>query len=149
MGYNPDAIRTFSVVSKFPSLEVCLRQICNIWKEALAAQEMAQIKMAERYPLTYKPFKEGEKVWLEAKNLNVGGEYCKLRSLREGPFVIEQVMGPLTYKLRLPRQWKIHPVFHATLLSPYKETATHGPSFSMPPPDLINNKEEYEVETIV
>ena len=61
-----------------------------------------RIKMAERYPLTYKPFKEGEKVWLEAKNLNVGGEYCKLQSLREGLFVIDQVMGPLTYKLRLP-----------------------------------------------
>ena len=79
----------------------------------------------------------------------MGGEYCKLRSLQEGPFVIEQVMGPLTYKLRLPRQWKIHPVFHATLLSPYKETATYGSSFSTPPPDLINDEEEYEVETIV
>ena len=149
MGYNLDAIPTLSVVSKFPSLEDCLRQIRDVWKEALAAQEMARIKMAERYPLTYKPFKEGEKVWLEAKNLNVGGEYCKLRSLREGPFIIDQVMGPLTYKLRLPRQWKIHPVFHATLLSPYKETATHGPSFSMPPPDLIDDEEEYKVETIV
>ena len=81
MGYNPDAISTFSMVSKFPSLEDCLKQIRDIRKEALAAQEMARIKMAERYPLTYKPFKEGEKVWLEAKNLNVGGEYRKLRSL--------------------------------------------------------------------
>ena len=79
----------------------------------------------------------------------MGGEYCKLQSLQEGPFAIEQVMGPLTYKLRLPRQWKIHPVFHATLLSSYKEMATHGPSFSMPPPDLIDEEEEYEVETIV
>ena len=58
-------------------------------------------------------------------------------------------MGPLTYKLQLPRQWKIHPIFHATLLSPYKEMAIHGPSFSMPPPNLINEEEEYEVETIV
>ena len=105
--------------------------------------------MAERYLLTYKPFKEGEKVWLEAKNLNVGGEYCKLQSLQEGPFVIEQVMGPLTYKLRLPRQWKIHPVFHASLLSPYKQNETHGPSFSTPPPDMVKGEEEYEVEAIV
>ena len=78
MGYNPDVIPTFSVVSKFPSLEDRLRQIRDVRKEALAAQEMAWIKMAERYPLTYKPFKEGEKVWLEAKNLNMGGEYHQL-----------------------------------------------------------------------
>ena len=58
-------------------------------------------------------------------------------------------MDPLTYKLRLPRQWKIYPVFHATLLSPYKETATHGLLFSTPPPDLIDEEEEHEVETIV
>ena len=67
---------------------------------------------------------------------------------RQGPFVITEVIGPLTYRLKLPTQWKIHPVFHTSLLTPYKETGTHGPNFSLPPPDLIEGNEEYKVEAI-
>jgi len=48
---------------------------------------------------------------------------------REGPFKIEQVMGPLTFKLKLPITWRIHNVFHATLLMPYTEIEIHGPNF--------------------
>jgi hypothetical protein len=39
-------------------------------------------------------------------------------------------------------------VFDASLLLPYCETPSHGPNFSQPPPDLINGKEEFEVEQI-
>ena len=46
-------------------------------------------------------------------------------------------------------QWKIHPIFHATLLSPYKENDVHGNNFTHPPPDLIDGQEEYEVEAIL
>jgi hypothetical protein len=58
-------------------------------------------------------------------------------------------MSPWDYQLALPKQWKIHNVFHAGLLSPYKETEEHGPNFEEPPPDLIDGKEEYEVKSIV
>jgi hypothetical protein len=30
-------------------------------------------------------------------------------------------MSPVVFKLQLPSSWKIHNVFHASLLSPYKE----------------------------
>ena len=53
------------------------------------------------------------------------------------------------YRLRLPPSWKIHDVFHATLLSPYRQTEAHGPSFPRPPPDMIDSEEEYEVDHIV
>jgi len=36
----------------------------------------------------------------------------------------------VTYKLRLPEQWNIHPVFHVDLLTPYKETEFHGATLS-------------------
>ena len=68
---------------------------------------------------------------------------------RQGPFEILEVLGPLTYRLQLPKQWKRHAVFHATLLTPYHENATHGPNFLEPPPDLVDGEEEYEVEAIV
>ena len=68
---------------------------------------------------------------------------------RQGPFEIIEVLGPLTYKLKLPNQWRIHPVFHASLLTPYRENSTHGPNFTLPPPDLIDGEEEFEVEKVL
>ena len=49
----------------------------------------------------------------------------------------------------LPGTWRIHPVFHASLLTPHQENDTHGPAFALPPPDIIDNQEEYEVEGLV
>jgi hypothetical protein len=48
----------------------------------------------------------------------------------------------------LPPQWKIHPVFHASLLMPYVETNEHGPNYTRPPPDMIEGEEQYEVKAI-
>jgi hypothetical protein len=56
---------------------------------------------------------------------------------------------PITYELCLPVQWKLHPVFHVDLLTPYRETEFHGANYDKPPPDLIDGEEEYEVEHIV
>ncbi len=40
-------------------------------------------------------------------------------------------------------------MFHADLLTPYKETEFHGHNFEQPLPDLIDGDEEYEVEHIL
>ena len=45
--------------------------------------------------------------------------------------------------------WNIHNVFHSSLLSPYHKNKTHEPNFTRPPPDLINEEEEYKVERVV
>jgi hypothetical protein len=39
-------------------------------------------------------------------------------------------------------------VFNATQLHPYKETEIHGPNFPEPPPEMVAEEEEYEVEEI-
>jgi hypothetical protein len=49
----------------------------------------------------------------------------------------------------LPPNWKIHNVFHASLLTPYKETEQHGPNFMEPPPDIIEGEPEWEVEQVL
>ncbi|KAI5116922.1 hypothetical protein M0805_009909 [Coniferiporia weirii] len=73
----------------------------------------------------------------------------KLAPKREGPFTIIQVLSPLNYRLKLPPAWKIHPVFHASLLSAYTETDIHGPPFTQPPPDQIEGHQEFEIEAIL
>ena len=105
--------------------------------------------MKEQNTWNFSPWKVGDKVWLEATNLHLNYPSRKLTPKRQGPFEISQVLSPLTYRLCLPSTWKIHNVFHASLLSFYKETEAHGPNFSKPPPDLIGTEKEYEVEQII
>ena len=87
-------------------------------------------------------------VWLEAKNLSLPYGTIKLAPRRHGPFKITKVISPVVYQLELPHPWSIHPVFHASLLTPYVETDAYGPNFSRPPPDLTKGEAEYKVEAI-
>ena len=105
--------------------------------------------MTERSSRSFSLWKVGDRVWLEATNLWIPYPSWKLAPKRHSPFEIAQVLSSLIYHLRLPPTWKIHDVFHATLLSPYRQTEAHGPSFSQPPPDVIDSEEEYEVDHIV
>ena len=68
---------------------------------------------------------------------------------REGPFKIEEVLGPVTYQLKLPESWRIHKVFHATLLRPYRKNEVYGENYIRPPPDIEDREEVYEVEQIL
>ena len=97
----------------------------------------------------FTPFTAGDKVWLKARNLKRNIINPKFAAKREGPFKITKVLSSLSYQLEIPKSWKIHPVFHASLLTPYKENDIHGPNYPQPPPDLINGEEEYEVERIL
>ena len=148
-GYKPRAIPLAIEPSDVPSLSQRLASLTAIRKEALAAHDLARMHMQRHIHNKFVPFKEGQQVWLEATNLHFPNRPRKFSPKREGPFTIEKVLSPLSYRLKLPPAWKIHPVFHASLLSPYKETETYGPAFSQPPPDTIDGEEEYEIEAIV
>ena len=93
--------------------------------------------------------KVGEWVWLKAKYLTLPYASAKLAPKCHGPFQITKEISPVAYQLTLPRAWTIHNVFHSSLLTPYKETCKHGAQFQCPPPELIDNEEEYEVEQII
>ncbi len=104
--------------------------------------------MANSKSPTMNMFSHGQKVWLKAKNLALPYGSVKLAPRHHSPFPITQVISPVTYKLTLPHQWTIHPMFHASLLTPYSETKEHGENYSRPPPDLVGDTEKYKVEAI-
>ena len=60
-----------------------------------------------------------------------------------------KVLSPITYQLCLLKTWKIHPIFHTTLLLPYHENNIHSPNFPASPPDLIMGEEKYEIDQIL
>ena len=89
----------------------------------------------------------GDQVLLSTKNIKVktAGTH-KLLPKWLGPFKIIKSVNEVAYKLDLPASLKIHPVFHVSLMKPYKP----GGRVQTPPvPELIEGEMEYEVEAIL
>ena len=149
MGIEPRDVPLAFEPTNIPSVEERLHNLKKVRDEAQAAQELARQKVAGRGRRGFTPFKQGDMVWLEGTNLKIGYASKKIAPKREGPFKITEVLGPITYKLKLPDQWKIHLVFHASLLTPFRETEAHGPNYTNPPPDLIEDEEQYEIKAIL
>jgi hypothetical protein len=59
---------------------------------------------------------------LSTDNLKLPGPSRKLQERRIGPFLISQVLSPVTYKLALPNEMQIHSTFHVKLLHPFVES---------------------------
>ena len=132
-----------------PSIKQRLEDITAAWDTAQEVQHKAQESWVKERP-HYKAFSTGDKVWLEGTNLRLPATVTpKLSPRRYGPFEVVAKISHVAYKLKLPVTWKIHNVFHASLLTPYKETDQHGPNFLEPPPDITEGEPEWEVEQIL
>src|SRR6201996_3066092 len=146
MGYNPRADWT-DCPSPIPQVALCLEQFKQAQKRAQELMIKAQ-KSWVKHKDTPK-YQVGDQVWFEGRHLRTNQPTAKLAPRRHGPFKVIQVMSDVNYRLELPTQWSIHPVFHTDLLTPYRETPTHGHNYQRPPPELVDGEEEYEVEKIL
>jgi hypothetical protein len=147
MGYHPRAEWT-AITSPIPQVTLRLDQIREARDKAQTAMIKAQQGWEQR-KRTAPTFQTGDQVWLDERNIKMFHPTAKLAPKCHGPFPIVRVLSPITCELRLPVQWRLHPVFHVDLLTPYRETEFHGTNYDKPPPDLIDGEEEYEVERIV
>jgi hypothetical protein len=94
-------------------------------------------------------YKIGDMVYLSTRNLQTERPAKKLDWKYIGPYKIQQVISPYAYKLQLPSTLKIWPVFHTSLLSLSPNDPFEGQTQPEPPPVIVNNQEEYEVEVIL
>jgi hypothetical protein len=97
----------------------------------------------------FRPYKEGEQVWIEGTNLKTLYPTAKLGPKWYGPFKILKQLSAAVYQVEIPKHWKIHNVFHTNLITPYKEMELHRPNFTRPPPDLVDTEDKYKVEKII
>jgi transposase InsO family protein len=89
--------------------------------------------------------KKGDKVYLLTKNLRSQRTTKKLDHVKVGPFLISEVRGPVNYKLQLPDDAKIHPVFHISLLEPADPETPLQTTFHF----QTEEEDEFEVERIL
>ena len=73
----------------------------------------------------------------------------KLAPRHYSPFQVKERIGPLTYHLEILKTWKIHPVFHASVLTQYYKTEAHGKNYPKPAPEILNEEEHYKVKYLV
>ena len=66
-----------------------------------------------------------------------------------GPYSILQKLGPVTFKLKLPYQMKVHPVFHASKLIPYHKDKFAGRNPPKQPFIEVKGQEKYKVKKIL
>ena len=141
---NPPLRRTF-----LPALEQWHNQIEDTQKEAKSVHKLIQQHMKEWTFSCFISWKVEDKVWLKITNLKLQVPSRKLSTKQTDPFEITQVISSIAFWLKLPKQWKIHDMFHASLLSSYRETLEYSPNFPQPPLELIGIEDEYKIDKII
>jgi hypothetical protein len=151
-GYHPRTIMTYDLDVGVPRADNIADTMKNVHDEIKAAITNAQEDMKRYYDLKHDStpeFKEGDKVWLDAKNVKTTAPSKKFADKKLGPFPIKKKVSELNYELTLPTTMAIHPVFHVSLLYPCKDDPIEGRVLPPPPPVEVEGEEEYEVEEII
>jgi len=97
-------------------------------------------------------YQVGDLVMLSGRHIKTRRPTKKLDHKNHGPFQIENIVSPLAIRLTLPRKWKIHNVFHVSLLEPYRTSehrAPPDPSKVLREADDIEQSEEYDVDEVM
>ena len=93
----------------------------------------------------------GDEVVLSTANLRSYAPHLppKIKARWVGPFRIEKIVSPVAFGLDLPPGWRIHPVFHVSKLKRYICSEEFLREVEPPPPILVGDTLEYEVEGIL
>jgi hypothetical protein len=97
-------------------------------------------------------FQERDEVWLNIKNFQLPrGLSHKFLGPYAGPFKMLEKKLSDTYKLELPKNLRVHPTFHVSLLKPIVRDASrpNQEHNSRPPLNLVHNEPEFEVEAVL
>jgi hypothetical protein len=97
-------------------------------------------------------FQVGDEVWLNIKNFRLPEVLShKFLGPYASPFKVLEKKLSDTYKLELLENLRVHPTFHVSFLKPVTRNASrpNREQNSRPPPDLVHNEPEFEVEAVL
>jgi len=154
-GFHPVAMDPPITEPFNPASQVYAHWMHTVHDESRKGLEDAQERM-RRYtdPTRKEPpaYQVGDLVMLNGRNIKTRRPSKKLDHKNHGPFQIEKIVSLLAARLLLPRKWKIHNVFHISLLEPYQTSeyqAPPDPSKVLREADDIEQSEEYDVDEVM
>jgi hypothetical protein len=154
-GYHPRFTQPLGeVTGELPEVSEYVGTLNRLHENLRAEVHYAQTAHAEQANWHRHPdpvLRAGDQVWLKRKNVKTTRPSNKLDYKLLGPYTILARVGSRAYKLDLPSNIQIHPVFHISLLEPSQPTSTTIPWHIQPPPlpIILDDEEEWEVEEIV
>ena len=118
-------------------------------KQTLENTRESMKKYYHRKATEQRSIEVGDLVMLNAKNIRTKRLSKKLSPKLYGPFEVLKKKGSRASKLEISPRWKIDPVFHISLLEPYR--SSNRPNREQPPshPEEIEGDLEWEVERII
>ena len=144
------------------------RRFVMRWRELLQHARKCVAQAQARYKQAFdagrrpeRQYEVGSRVMLSSKALTAPsdrGTPWKLRCQWYGPLTVYEVKrdgqgAPVAYRLRLPKQWRVHDTFAAEKLKPYVEPdGVKWPANApMAPPDtvVVEGQEEFFVEAVL
>jgi len=132
-GFHPVAMNPVSTEPLNPASKVYVHWTHAIHDEAWKGLEEAQ-EQIRRYtdPTQKNPpaYQVGDLVMLNSHNIKTRCPSKKLDHRNHGPFQIEKIISPLAVRLALPCKWKVHNVFHFSLIERYRTSEHRVPSDS-------------------
>lgn len=155
---TPLALSNPNVASPNPAAATFVRQLhedSEVAAANVAKAQQVQKQNADKLRRDVK-FAVDDQVMVSTADINfkTRGQSKKLLAKFIGPFRITRVVNDNAYELALPSQFsRLHPVFNISRLRPYK--ANDDNSFpgrevlNRPPPQLEDEEDGYEVETII
>ena len=149
-GWNPRMAPDVRGELDAPSLEELFDNRIEAQEQAKAALTLAAERAKWYFDLHKQDvtFKVGDKVLLKGADIHI--KPSKLAARNYGPFDIVDQLGPVTFELKLPRSYKVHPVYHASKLLPYHEDTIGNRQPNKPGQvEFEEQPVDYEVESII
>ena len=138
MGFEPSQQR--SHVESVNEFKECMQDALEKAKAALAKSKDDMAKYYDWKQTPAPDYKPGDKVYLDASDIQTNRPLRKLSHQRLGPFPIVQRVRNGAYRLQLPLSMsRLHPVFNVVKLTPALVDSIGGRCQHPPPlPEIID-----------
>ena len=126
-----------------------MQELEKVAQEEMALAQADHAYYADRHRSPAPQYKEGDLVYLNIKNLRTKRPCKKLERRQAGPYKITKVVSPTAVRLDLPSSIRAFHTFHVNLVQPAFLDPVPGQALPNPPPVVVDNDNEWEVEAVV
>ena len=154
-GQHPRWIIKQNPITKAPTPAILgkwanqLENLNTYLKSEMVYAQAIQAEQSDKDHLPAPAYKIGDEVWLLRRHIQPTRPSSKLDFKRLGRFKITQKISSHAYKLNLPASMMCHPVIHVSLLEPAASNPLVGQKQPAPPPIIVDDNVEFEVEEIL